>query len=354
MGGQVRNLFSAISLIIFMFFSNGALHGATASGRVVMEYDLSAHGASQEANLWIPYPMTNGNQSITNMVIEGSYSSSGVYTDGTHQTPMLHASWKAGVKERKMTVSFDVERQEVVKRSFPREESSWDPLDYVIHLAPTQLGPIDGEVKRLAKTITANKHSVLAKAKAIYDWTCENTFRDPETKGCGFGDVLTLLKRPGGKCTDISSIYVALARASGVPSREVFGIRLGRDGKQDITKWQHCWAEFYLPGYGWVPVDPADVRKMMLKEKLTLSDKKTSYYRNYFWGGVDPYRVKLSEGRDLLLNPAQKGDAVNYLMYPYAQIGGKTIDWLEPETFKYKITFHPRQTVAKKGSNSSL
>ena len=78
---------------------------------------------------------------------------------------------------------------------------------------------------------------------------------------------------------------------------------------------------------------------MMLKQNLKLADAKTAEYRAYFWGGIDPYRVKLGEGRDLTLNPPQKGEKVNYLMYPFAQIGGETLDWLDHKTFKYTITY---------------
>jgi len=154
--------------------------------------------------------------------------------------------------------------------------------------------------------------------------------------------VCKLLEDPGGKCADIHSVFVALARAAGVPSREVFGIRLGKKAEEDVTTWQHCWAEFYLPGYGWVPVDPGDVRKAMLVEKLHILDRRAEELREYFWGGIDPYRVKLGEGRDLVLNPPPEGGPVNYLMYPYAQLGGATLDWLDPKTFQYRITYRER------------
>ncbi|MBT4364989.1 MAG: transglutaminase domain-containing protein [Desulfobacteraceae bacterium] len=333
--------FYLITVMIFLIFSNN-VWAKNASGKVTMEFDLSAHGHEKETQLWIPYPISDKNQKITNIYVNGNYLSSGVYTDNTFQTQMLYARWDSGIKIRKLTFSFDVKRQEINSHPFPEKEANWDPADYTLYLSPTRLGPIDGEVKKLAQKITTGQTSVLGKAKAIYDWTCENTYRIPETRGCGVGDVCKLLKEPGGKCTDISSIFVALTRAAGVPAREIFGIRQGEKPIQDISKWQHCWAEFYLPGYGWVPVDPADVRKMMLKQNLTLSDVKTTKYRKYFWGGIDPYRIKLGEGRDLTLNPPQFGQSVNYLMYPFAQVGKKALDWLEPKTFKYKITYKQR------------
>lgn len=309
------------------------------SGTIKMEIDLSAHPAGKEAKLWVPYPVSDADQRIANIRIDGDYAESAVYTDREHGTPMLFARWDAGASSRELTFAFDVERREVLRRDLPKQEPAWNRADLAEYLAPTRLGPTDGVVKKLADEIVEGRTTVLGKARAIYDWTVDNMYRDPDTRGCGPGDVCTLLQRPGGKCADIHSVYVALARAAGVPSREVFGIRQGRKDGQDITGWQHCWAEFYLPGTGWVPVDPADVRKMMLKEKLKLGDDKTAEYRAYFWGGIDPYRVKFSTGRDLTLNPPQQGGPVNYLMYPFAQVGGETLDWLDPKEFSYRITY---------------
>jgi transglutaminase-like putative cysteine protease len=315
----------------------------TVSGTITMEFDLSSHSDRQETQLWIPYPTSDQNQNISNIQVRGNYQASGVYTDRVHETPMLYARWDAGIKARKLTFTFTAERREIDPATLPDRVVAWDPADYAPYLAATRLGPIDGEVKKLAERITAGQTSVLGKAKALYDWTCENTYRNPATRGCGIGDVHRLLQEPGGKCADISSIFVALARAAGVPAREIFGIRQGKKDGEDISQWQHCWAEFYLPGYGWVSVDPADVRKMMLVQNLILTDSKTVQYRKYFWGGLDPYRVKLGQGRDVQLNPPQSGEPVNYLMYPYAQIGDKTLDWLDPATFKYTITYKQKR-----------
>lgn len=309
------------------------------AGTITMDFDLTAQPQGQEVRLWIPYPVSDADQDISAVTVSGDFTESAVYTDRVFKTPMLYARWAKEATARHLTFTFAAQRNEVIRRDFPAHEAAWNPADYAPYLIPTALAPANGQITELAARITKGKQGVLAKARAIYDWTVENTYRNPDTRGCGRGDVCLLLKDPGGKCADISSIYVALARAAGVPAREVFGIRMGKKPSQEITTWEHCWAEFFLPGYGWVPVDPADVRKKMLVEKLELHDAKTEQYRRYFWGGIDAYRIRLAEGRDLTLNPAQQGAPVNYLMYPFAQVGETTIDWLDPAAFRYTITY---------------
>lgn len=309
------------------------------SGTITMEFDLSAQEAGDETKLWIPYPLSDSDQTITDISISGDFAESAVYSDKKYSTPMLYARWDKGTTDRHLSFTFHAVRNEVVRKDFPDKEVAWDVADYSMYLQPSSKGPIDGVVKAQADKIVEGKTTVQAKAKAIYDWIVENMYRDPKTNGCGEGDVCSLLLKPGGKCTDIHSVFVSLCKAAGVPAREVFGIRQGKDDVVDISKWQHCWAEFYLPGYGWVPVDPADVRKMMLKHDLKLGDKKTKEYRDYFWGAWDQYRVKLAVGRDIVLTPAQEGAPVNTFGYPYAEVGGKALDWLDPATFKYTITY---------------
>ena len=335
----MRNAGLLLGCLLWVIFPIAGQASNQSSGTITMEFDLSAQDAGDETQLWIPYPLSDSDQTITNISIKGDFAESAVYSDKKYSTPILYARWDKGVKDRHLSFAFDAVRKEVVKKDFPKTEGAWNAADFSLYLEPTSRGPIDGEVKILADKIVAGKTTVQAKAKAIYDWICDNMYRDPKTNGCGDGDVCSLLLTPGGKCTDIHSVFVSLCRAAGVPAREVFGIRQGKQDVVNISTWQHCWAEFYLPGYGWVPVDPADVRKMMLKHDLKLTDAKTKEYREYFWGGWDAYRVKLAGGRDIVLTPAQNGEPINTFGYPYAEIGGKVLDWLDPDTFKYTITY---------------
>ena len=137
-----------LSVIIALLGANAAAQ--TVSGTVVMNFDLSGHGHDEEARLWIPYPISDHDQTITHIRVQGTYSSQGVYTDTTYKTPMLYARWDAGGADRKLTFSFDVTRREVIRRDFPARETAWDPADYAFYLAPTKRGPISGSVKELS------------------------------------------------------------------------------------------------------------------------------------------------------------------------------------------------------------
>jgi len=327
-------------LLCFAFFTAAPAANATShGGSITMSVDLSAHKAGETARLWIPYPVSDRDQTVGDIRVSGDFANSGIYTDSTHGTPILYAKWPKDATSRKLTLAFNVTRQEVRLGKLPEKEPKWNPADYAEFLQATSLGPIDGEVKKLADRITKGKQTVLAKARTIYDWTVDNMYRDPAVRGCGTGNVCVLLLNPGGKCTDISSTFVALCRAAGVPAREIFGLRLGKKAEEDITSWQHCWAEFFLPGTGWVPVDPADVRKAILVEKLEMTDPKVKEYREYFWGGIDPYRLRLAVGRDLVLNPPQAGAPLNTFGYPYAEVGGQPLDFYDPKSFVYTIGY---------------
>src|SRR5437588_5237546 len=97
-------------------------------------------------------------------------------------------------------------------------------------LRPTKLLPTDGIVKATASEITKGAKTDVEKARAIYEWIVDNTFRNPKTRGCGLGDIRFMLESrdPGGKCADLNALYVGLARAVGIPARDGYGIRVAR------------------------------------------------------------------------------------------------------------------------------
>lgn len=331
---KIRQLILSLAVIPFLFTVSEAREKRT---EIIFKMNLKAPENSKYVKIWIPYPVSDENQNIEDVRIEGNYSSHGIYKEREFGNSILYAEWKNQAKDRNLTYTFKVRRKEVVKRDFPKDEPPFNQKEFERYLIPTSLSPTSGKVKETAENITREKKTTLAKARAIYDLIVDNMYRDPQIKGCGMGEVERLLESLGGKCGDIHSVYVALARSVGVPSREIFGIRIPNGKEGDMTKAQHCWAEFYLPGYGWVPIDPSDVRKIMLEKKLNLGEEKE--FREYYFGALDESRISYGIGRDLILNPPQKDGKLNYFMYPYTEADGRALDDLFGFNLGYTITF---------------
>ncbi|MBI5327740.1 MAG: transglutaminase domain-containing protein [Deltaproteobacteria bacterium] len=339
---MLKKIILALTIMPFIL---GIAYAKERQGEVIFEINIDAPEDSQDVRLWLPYPISDNEQTIEDVKIDGNFSKSGIYGQKQEGDMALYAEWTQSVKERTLKLSFKASAVERVKKDFPAKVPSQEsgmPVEIKEYVKGSQFIPTDGKIKEIAMKITKGRKTIKARAEAIYDWVIENTFRDPDIKGCGTGDVERILAEKSGKCADISGVYVALARAAGVPAREVWGLRLGKKPEEDITGGHHCWAEFYLPGYGWVPVDPADVRKAMLTEKLGLRDAKAREYRNYYFGAVDAYRIILTRGaKGYYLSPPQKEAPLSYgFMYPYAEVDGKAVEWLAAQKeLKYKITF---------------
>jgi hypothetical protein len=146
-------------------------------------------------------------------------------------------------------------------------------------------------------------------------WTTPSA--SPRCAAAAIGDIRSMLETGNlsGKCADLNALYVGLARAAGLPARDVYGIRvadsrfgyksLGKSG--NVSKAQHCRAEVFLERFGWVPVDPADVRKVVLEEppgKLSMVDPKVIAVRKQLFGAWEMNWLAYNDAHDLKLPTA--------------------------------------------------
>ena len=224
-------------------------------------------------------------------------------------------------------------------------------VDLEYYLQPTRYLPTDGIVRETALKATVSANTDMEKARAIYEWVVKNTFRDPKVRGCGRGDIRFMLESGdmGGKCADLNALYVGLARSVGLPARDVYGLRIARSelGYKSLgmptdkaTKGQHCRAEVYLRDHGWVPVDPADVRKVVLEEppgNRPLSDELVSRAHDRLFGSWEMNWMAYNYAHDVEL-PGSAGKPLVYFMYPQAETSEGRVDPFDPDNFKYEIT----------------
>ena len=147
----------------------------------------------------------------------------------------------------------------------------------------------------------------------------DNCFRDAAVRGCGIGGVEGMLKTGylGGKCADINSLAVgalprrqtcrrAMSTASGSAPRSIQP-SLGAKSA-DVTHAQHCRAEVWLDGEGWLPVDPADVRKVVLEAQLPVDSPQVKAERERLFGSWEMNWAGYNSATDIAL-PGARGAA---------------------------------------------
>lgn len=331
-------LFSMLLMVASMLFATPA-ESASVTRRVefVQEFRPKAQPLQDLIELWIPTPLEGvAYQKLISRQFTGNATSIRVVGAAGSPAPVVYARWEKVAQPVLKIVNV----VEVADRDGPAP----GPSEGNRYLSATAHVQTDGIVKETGDRIVAGRTDADAKARAIYDWIVDKAARDPGVRGCGLGDVKTTLTSGNlaGKCADLNSLFVGLARAVGVPAREVFGQRvaksafsgsLGKEG--DNSKAQHCRAEYYSAAKGaWVPVDPADVRKFILEEKLQPSDPKVTALRDRFFGFWEGTWVAFNFARDFQLEGYGTGP-LNYFMYPLLAQAKFRPDGVEPQETGY-------------------
>jgi len=172
---------------------------------------------------------------------------------------------------------------------------------------------VNDEIRKLAREITAGKTATVEKARAIYDYVLSKMTYDKNHTGWGLGSTRHACDVGKGNCTDFHALFNSLCRAEGIASGFEIGLYLPYERKKaEPLGGYHCWAFFRVPGRAWVPVD--------CSEGSRFAERK-----EYFFGNHTANRVTLSTGRDIVLEPKQQGEPLNYFLNPYAEADGKSV-----------------------------
>jgi len=267
-------------------------------------------GAKKVA-VWIPYPGSDAHQEITDIEVNCPYPTR-VTKDAKYGNTALYVQVENPKEPSfQVEIAFNVKRREYVRKDFEKVGKSTTGPKAVParYLEADQLVPLNERIRKLAVEVTAEKTTDLEKARAIYDYVVANMKYDKSGTGWGNGDILWACDAKRGNCTDFHALFIGLCRAVGIPARFSIGFPLPEKRGEGEIPGYHCWAEFFLNGYGWVPVDASEAAKHPEKKE-------------YFFGGHDENRVQLSTGRDIVLDPKEAGPPLNYFIYPYVEVDG--------------------------------
>jgi transglutaminase-like putative cysteine protease len=316
--------------------------------------DVQVADVQGTTRLWLPLPdLDTDYQRTLDSAWSGNARSARIVADPRRDTRMFYAEFDAAQPVITVTTRLQT-RNRVVDWSKKTGHVHEDAQVLRRALAPTEMIPTDGVVRQTAlAAIRGVPDDDIARTRAIYDWVVDNAFREPKVRGCGTGDVRTMLETGnlGGKCADLNAVFVGLCRSVGIPARDVYGLRLVPSAfgyrelganPASLKAAQHCRAEVFLKQHGWVAMDPADVLKVMRQEtpdwiKDPAHPLAAPVVKGLF-GSWEGNWVGYNRAHDLHL-PGQRGDAsLPFLMYPQGENASGRFDELAPDAFKYSIS----------------
>ena len=292
--------------------------------------------------VWFPIPPSDRNQEV-----QLKHVTSSLLLKKTEDPEYGNAMYYQKITHPKDPLTFQLDFQ-VTRREYSQgglqdlmvynRDSDPAPANLARFLEPDKMVPINDRFQKLAAGITQGKTEDVEKAYAIYDYVFHTLRYDKSGSGWGRGDAMWACDSKHGNCTDFHSLFIALMRAEKIPARFEIGFPLPEGKTEADIPGYHCWAEFYLDGKGWVPVDISEAWKNQSKH-------------DFFFGSIDANRVQFTIGRDLTLNPAQDAEALNYFIYPYVEVDGKPDEHVTTH-FAFR-DISPAEASTKPGRNKA-
>ncbi|MFZ3208646.1 MAG: transglutaminase domain-containing protein [Geobacteraceae bacterium] len=308
-------------LIVTLTFLSSLVHAAVTDDpkkrHFLFTYKVKLTGVPQgDLKFWIPVAPSNGEQSVK-LVKMNTPVPLEKKTDREYGNSLLFGSIKDTAKEMEIELQYGVTRIEQIGNLTERGKSEHaSPKEIARFLKPDQLTPLNDRIRKLAAAVTKGKTTPIAKARAIYDYVTDNLSYDKSGTGWGRGDINYVCDVKRGNCTDFHALFIGLCRASGIPARFIIGFPIPEGKIEGNISGYHCWAEFYAEGRGWIPVDTSEANK-------------NKSMKEYYFGNLSVDRVEFTRGRDILLEPRQHGEKLNFFIYPYAELDGKPYEKME-------------------------
>jgi transglutaminase-like putative cysteine protease len=176
----------------------------------------------------------------------------------------------------------DVYTQETNLRYQQIKQDTASPI-HIAYTRPEPLIPADnGRIRALAERLCGRERNPYLKARRIYEWLVAEGDIDLS----GTVGVLEALEQGPFDSYTASLLFCSLARAAGVPAVPVSGVLLCQAGTL-----RHCWAEFWIDGFGWVPLDIALGAGVTPPGFVPREDGESWYF-----GNLDNQRIAFSRG----------------------------------------------------------
>ena len=327
--------------LIFSAASSAKISDSNRVRSFELTYGVQLESLPEEADqiqIWVPLAKTDRHQQVRTREIQTAYPYQ-ILVDPEYDNDILYLSLERPVPEQlNISIRYEAEVREVshpIRGTRFTSPVQTEGVERDLYLSSRSFMVVNGRIQKLAASVTAGKETPLEKARAIYDYVIGHMTYEKETPGWGDGDTLRACDLATGNCTDFHSLFISLARASDIPARFRIGLPVPSDRTEGKIAGYHCWAEFFVDGAGWVPVDASEAWKHRERKE-------------YFFGTYDPNRLAVSTGRDIRLGFESAQGPVNIFFYPRVEVDGELFDGVET-----KFHFQDLTMTAKKGGSDA-
>jgi transglutaminase-like putative cysteine protease len=303
----------------------------------------------QSAQAWIPVPSVN--QDDWSKALGSDWKTNAKTArleEGETGADLVYLEWDESEAEAIAEISSHSEtRDRLIDFTRPVAATPLTDEEQRLYTTPTSVLPQTDRLRKMAATAVENAETDLGKAKAIYEWIARE-------QTCDTSDLKTLL---GGAetsgaipqdCDYLNRLFVGLAQVSGLPAREIYGIRVAPSeygfeslGAQpeDVTARLHNRSEVWLASYGWVPVDPADLLRLVRYEppgNLELTAPVAVSARVTLFGAWEGNWVAYNMAHDITL-PESGGVTQPIFVRPVVRIGAAAPMQAKAPEITYKL-----------------
>jgi transglutaminase-like putative cysteine protease len=287
------------------------------SRRFFFEYHVKIFPHDADLDLWIPAPRSDPYQQVRSKTISSPIQLA-PSEDRVHCNHILHGVLPPSRDEQDLLVCYEIERSARQASDPGHGEHRLDEAELARFLSPDSHVPVDGPVVEDAVRAVPRDTPPRERARRIFDNLLATL--DYDSAGCTperadkLGDLVVACDLKRGTCTEFHGLFVAHARALGLPARFAFGFNVPQKPEGQIAGY-HCWSEVFLPETGWFAVDVSEAWK-----------RSTPDERNFYFGNLDANRVQFTTGRDVDLVPQQNTGPVDKFIFPLAELAGRRED----------------------------
>ena len=264
--------------------------------------------AAGPVSVWVPYPAETPDQRIVTAHIDSPWPTR-LTREEKYGNRMVYLEGKADAAVRDLVMRFVIERHP--STGTPARGTADDAyLRPALYQMPDKMIPLSGVIRDIAVRESRGSETRAAKIRAFYDYVYRTMSYDKSGTGWGRGDAVWACENKRGNCTDFHSLFIGMLRSQEIPARFVIGFPIP-DADEGTIPGYHCWAEFYDEQRGWLPVDASEAKKNGMADA--------------YFGTIPNDRIEFTAGRDIVLSPPQRGEPLNYFVYPYSEAEGRPV-----------------------------